>query len=246
MPLTIGQKLKFFRKRLGISQLDLEVSADLSEGSISRIENDLIVPLSDTLRKISKYLKLNSREISYLNGDYSKPATKQEMSEAAESIKEYFDRPDIIAYLMDERWRVFYPSLGMRNLLGLKSEVANAEYMTMFQLMLDPKVGIRNLIETEEFKVLLKNQISRFLSEMAFMEGDEYYKESMSYLLNDHIASSIYADLKQGLKMTYHDESTRVVKFNFGGNIVETRYSREPLPINDRFEAIEYKIANPS
>ena len=64
--ITIGEKIRFFRKRNGFSQLKLEIEAELSPGMISRIENNVKNPTKETLGKIAIALKLNYYEISYL------------------------------------------------------------------------------------------------------------------------------------------------------------------------------------
>lgn len=64
--LTISEKVRFFRRRAGYSQLNLEAEADLSEGSISRIENENRNPTKETLAKIAKVLELDAKETAFL------------------------------------------------------------------------------------------------------------------------------------------------------------------------------------
>lgn len=60
--LTVGQKIKQFRNRAGISQLELEMRIETSPGSISRIESGQVNPTKETLRKIIEVLDLKSKE----------------------------------------------------------------------------------------------------------------------------------------------------------------------------------------
>lgn len=64
----IGQKIREFRKRSKISQLDLELEIDASPGSISRIESGDTNPTKETIHKISKILKLSPEELAMLFG----------------------------------------------------------------------------------------------------------------------------------------------------------------------------------
>lgn len=64
----IGEKIRSFRKRAGMSQLDLEVAIDASNGSISRIESGEVNPTKETLLKIANELKLVTFESAVLFG----------------------------------------------------------------------------------------------------------------------------------------------------------------------------------
>ncbi len=65
---SVGDIIKAQRKRLGISQLDLELEIDAASGSISRIENGLVNPTKETLKKISHVFHLDSVQEASLFG----------------------------------------------------------------------------------------------------------------------------------------------------------------------------------
>jgi len=70
--ISIGDKVKNFRKQAGMSQFNLELEIGASTGSISRIENNQINPTKETLLKISEVLDLSFDERVELFGlDYS-------------------------------------------------------------------------------------------------------------------------------------------------------------------------------
>ena len=60
---TLGEKIRNFRKRAGMSQFDLEVQIGASPGSLSRIENGEVNPTKETINKIVKELNLDDFEI---------------------------------------------------------------------------------------------------------------------------------------------------------------------------------------
>jgi transcriptional regulator with XRE-family HTH domain len=75
--LTLGQKIKQFRTRAGMTQLELELAIEASQGSISRVENNQINPTKETLLKIIDTLNLNTREAASLFGlDFGKELLK--------------------------------------------------------------------------------------------------------------------------------------------------------------------------
>lgn len=64
----LGKKLKQFRMKSGKSQLCVETEADLSPGTLSRIENGITNPNKETILKIAKILNLNGLETASLFG----------------------------------------------------------------------------------------------------------------------------------------------------------------------------------
>jgi len=64
--MTLGEKIKQYRKRSNKSQFELEMEIGISPGSISRFENGEINPTKESLYKISKVLNLTSHEIASL------------------------------------------------------------------------------------------------------------------------------------------------------------------------------------
>lgn len=65
---ALGQKIKYYRNRAGVSQLDLELEINTSPGRISKIENGKINPDKETVVSIAKALDLRSNEIASLFG----------------------------------------------------------------------------------------------------------------------------------------------------------------------------------
>jgi putative transcriptional regulator len=62
----IGKKIKEFRKRAGLSQLELEHKVGLASGTISRIENNGVNPTKETILKIIEVLNLRTYEAASL------------------------------------------------------------------------------------------------------------------------------------------------------------------------------------
>lgn len=63
---TVGEIIKFYRKRSELSQLQLETEAGLASGSLTRIEKGVVDPSKQTIAKIGKALKLSSEELAYI------------------------------------------------------------------------------------------------------------------------------------------------------------------------------------
>ncbi len=63
---TLGEKIRFYRERVGISQLHLEIDAEMPAGSVCRIERCMVNPSKETIFKIAKALRLTSLEVADL------------------------------------------------------------------------------------------------------------------------------------------------------------------------------------
>jgi transcriptional regulator with XRE-family HTH domain len=59
---NLGQKIRMFRQRAKMAQLDLELEIDAAPGSISRIESGKVNPGKETLLKIIKALNIDSTD----------------------------------------------------------------------------------------------------------------------------------------------------------------------------------------
>jgi len=55
--LTIGKKVKKFRNKAGLSQIELESMLDASSGSLSRIESGEVNPTKEMLNKLNRGFK---------------------------------------------------------------------------------------------------------------------------------------------------------------------------------------------
>lgn len=64
----IGRKIKMFRTRVKMTQLDLENQLNLSTGSLTKIESGKVTPSRETLLRIIEQLNLNAGESFLLLG----------------------------------------------------------------------------------------------------------------------------------------------------------------------------------
>jgi transcriptional regulator with XRE-family HTH domain len=65
---TLGEKIKFYRLRLGLSQEELAYKAGLGVGTISEIEQNNNKPLMENIHKLSVALELSAKETAYVFG----------------------------------------------------------------------------------------------------------------------------------------------------------------------------------
>jgi transcriptional regulator with XRE-family HTH domain len=64
----VGNKIKEYRIRAGLSQMDAELRLGMAPGSLSRIENGKVNPTKETLLQMSEFFSLNAIETADLLG----------------------------------------------------------------------------------------------------------------------------------------------------------------------------------
>lgn len=65
---SMGEKIKFYRQRLEMSQEDLALKAEVGLATLSELENSIRQPELKTIHKLSHALGLSPREIAYVFG----------------------------------------------------------------------------------------------------------------------------------------------------------------------------------
>lgn len=241
---TLGEKIRYFRKRNGMSQLALEVAAGMAVGSLSRIENGEINPTKETVVKISEILELDTREVNYILGLVDNEVTQQELDRVKAEVGPYFSKPGVFAYLIDERWRLRYASKSFVRISELPIVEAEKAYgETIITIVLNEKLGVRKLLDPERLSEILKFQLSRYFAEVGFIQ-DEHYFKTVEEINKDKLAKSIWDQIIRKEIDISHYNNSRIVDFNIKGMRVPLTYSREPHKSHSRFEIIEYTLTN--
>lgn len=243
---VLGQRIRFFRKRAGISQFDLELAIDASPGMLSRIESGKVNPTKETVQKIGNELNLTHRELDYLVGISSSMANEDEINIVLEEVKDFMDRKDVLAYLLDRRWRFVYMSRGFSRLMKEYSIDSNKLLnKSVINVLVDNSLGVRGMFEQKDFEELLYSQMAYYYAETNFMFDDPVFQETNKVIEEDKVAYKIW-----NLVMENHNNNKamppreKAVRFKVNGLYVPMTYSREPLINNIRFEIVEYQVKN--
>src|SRR5690606_17634368 len=122
----LGQRIRNFRKRAGLSQMELEGEIGASAGYLSRVENGEINPTKETIVTIAEKLELNDKEIDYLYGKLFYPATKEEIGRAVKQVTNYLESENVMGYLLDDRNRVWAASKTFQKILHLSDSELQA------------------------------------------------------------------------------------------------------------------------
>jgi transcriptional regulator with XRE-family HTH domain len=242
----LGERIKFFRQRAGMKQMEMEMELDFSTGMISRIESDLVNPTKETVFKIANLLNLSKLEVDYLIGVIAHPATREEAEKAKEFTRNMFQKRGVLAYIVDDRSRIWGVSDSFAKLLQATPEIKEKVMgENMMRVVIDDTLGIRKFLDQESYADMIYHLLARSLYwEMAFMKDDYWYKRAMSYVKSDPIASEMWEKVNKDKPTEMAFLESRTVIFNFGGFKCKMVFSVEPIIYNERFRIVQYTPTN--
>ncbi|MEO6728449.1 MAG: helix-turn-helix transcriptional regulator [Candidatus Dojkabacteria bacterium] len=239
--LLLGNRLRNFRKRYGLSQMDLEIKIEASPGSISRMENGEVNPTKETIYKISDELNLTNQERQFLYGSWFYPANDDEVQSAIDDTSEYFSQNGTLGYILDERFRFITISKSFQKFLGYSDAQVKSTYKQPFlKLILEDNLKIKSLVPPEEFESILRNLLASFYADCGFMVDDDIYLSQLDSIKADPLGKKLWEEIIKSPIRKYNDESTRKVIFKIAGFVINMHFIREPLYRNRRFEIVEY------
>lgn len=238
---TIGNRIQYFRNRASMSQFDLETEIDASPGSLSRIEHGLTNPSKETIQKIAKALGLVHLEIIYIEGGFTEPPTEGEIKEAIDTIKNYFDKPETIAFMVDEHFKYIHASPTIKKIFGISDQMFKEKFFgtSLMEVVLNLDYRIADTIEPSEYEDTVYNLIERYYHTSGFMVDTEGYKENMEILERYPLGKKCWDRAKES-KLGYNFAAKRNVTFVMNGQKIPFIYSNEPLIRQPRFDVVEY------
>lgn len=234
----IGAKIHYYRKRAEMSQLDLETAIDASPGSISRIESGKVNPTKETLIAISNALNLTLVERSKLLDIIGLLPTAENVQAAKSEVKDYLNKPGVMAYLIDE-WvflhdvsETFLQFVGITR-LHFETQLAGKH---LYEVIFNPAYGIKTAIDPDHFAVALSNEMRRTKYEI---DLPTYLPELFAQLMNYPDFAKLWNETEQTID-TVFSPIAKQVSFVRSGQKIRLYFSREKLKANPRFELIEY------
>lgn len=196
---TVGDELRRFRTRSGISQFDLAVCmAWKGTNPIIQIEKNRRIPRPDTIDRLGKCLGLSYLDIHYLNGlaGYHLPTrlpppefVTDTLDHIAAAIEDYA----YPAYVIDYQFRIWLTNpatalFTLGDVDALRELVARP--LHAFDITFDSRLGMRQRISgLEQFE---QEQIFRFKASNAFRQHEPFflaYPDSMDDLNADDYQS---------------------------------------------------------
>ena len=96
---NLGERIKYFRKKQGLSQTQLAEMVNIEMKSLSRIESGHNYPQCDNLVAIAQALKVAPWQLYFDEGEKDLESMKQEVINALEDKEKIFPLYQYLAYL---------------------------------------------------------------------------------------------------------------------------------------------------
>lgn len=237
---TLGSKLRYFRKRAKMSQMQLENEIGAAAGSLSRIENNEVNPTKETLQNISKFLNLKPTEIGYLLGNHYSKTSAEDKNSAVASVNEMMSIPTVFAYLIDEQSKIIKVSKGFSELgKSVGYDTNNLIGMRTVEILFDSERGLRNYISETAFKDTAKGVLGVIKFERDFLLEENWMQEQITNLKKIQEFNELWDNLNEDetdLLAPVH----RYVELNLNGRKLKMQFFFTPLDIDHRFQLVEY------
>jgi transcriptional regulator with XRE-family HTH domain len=208
---SLGQKIKKYRNRVKLTQLELELAINSAHGSISRIENDSVKPTKETLSKIAKALKLKSNEVADLLG--LKILTPEELILAINEISSSLDLNNTLQTAVDIMFDL-YPNYNGGLILLLDNKKGDRLITTNISNM--PNVEVIQRImprKLNEYEVMLTNDnhIIKTFKEGLLLQSTNLYdfgKNVVPKIITDLITKAL--NFSVGLSIPLYTVSNKL------------------------------------
>lgn len=203
----IGSKIREFRKRAGMSQLELELSIGAAQGSMSRIESGKVNPTKETLVRIIDILQLTERDAASL---FDIPINDKLASiiSTAQKITSTFELEQILQTAVND---IVYELNLLGALIGLvdpETDLMHAHtytqnwYTALVDRLMGKKISNLTIPLTEDMNLLIRcyltntPQYSEQLADFAVPALSKITADMIQRVINQK--SSIALPLSQG------------------------------------------------
>lgn len=241
--MTLGTKIKSYRKSMNLSQLELETEIAASPGSVSRIEADKVHPTKETINRISQALQLNKEQIIKLFDIANNPVTEVEIQAAIATIQKHYDSPNTLSHLMDDRWNIRHFSNSFIKLMYFtEAEIKQMLGQNIMVLLFDPESPFFKRYDTEKMGIFLDYVLSRKREILLDPAREAWIDELIKQLEEFPRFKSSWEKIKKE-PLEYFSNLSRTIFFEVNGKKFQTLYGREVIKEQPRFYVVEYALS---
>lgn len=218
---TFGERLKFWRKHQGRSQLELALLADVSQRHISFLESGRAQPTEDMVLHLSRVLELEFRiQNLLLSAAGFAPLYTEHNLEAPEmlAVKQAIDfvlkqQEPYPAFVLDRHWSLLASNMGAQHLLawfypeGPPETLLFHGHLNIMKIMLSP-LGLRPFISNFET--------------VAYILLQRLQREALVGL-NDPLSQDLYSQLKDHWDLKH----AKISPHQGHAPVLSTRFSKD-------------------
>lgn len=185
---TVGELLRQWRHRRGISQLDLAIAADVSARHVSLVETGKSSPSADMILRLADQLDVPLRErnrlllaAGFAPRYAERPLTASEQPGAWEAVERVLRAHEPFpALVLDRRWDIVMTNRAIEPFLAGVDPGLLRPPVNMLRLGLDPRGLAPHIVNLAELRSLLRNRIARQLAKAPTPELVALFEELLA------------------------------------------------------------------
>lgn len=253
---NLGQKIREFRKRVGMSQMEVEIAINGSNGMLSRIENGVVDPSKETLSRLANILELNSTEIMDLLD--LNIITTEELIQSMNLLSQSLKLSDVLQTSVDIIFNLYPNYNGGVILLYDKAEhclhsktVSNMPKIEIVHRML-PKNLFEYFISLDSNESLIADTFNNLRNNSSNTLHD-FSRGSMPDWIADKVAIILGFQYGLSMPLLYNDKPLGVVLYTKRVSQEFTKYEHKLLSLlngqiaiaiinAERYERLKTKI----
>ncbi|MFD6262416.1 helix-turn-helix domain-containing protein [Micromonospora chalcea] len=185
---TVGELLRQWRQRRGLSQLDLAIAADVSARHVSLVETGKSQPSADMILRLSAQLHVPLRERNrlLLAGGFAPRYTERPLHDIALSAVHDAIRRVLHAHepypavAFDRRWNIVMTNRAVDRFFAQVAPDLLRPPVNLVRLGLDPRGLARMVVNLADVRAVFRTRISRQLAAAPDPELAALYEELLA------------------------------------------------------------------
>ncbi|WIM92791.1 helix-turn-helix transcriptional regulator [Actinoplanes oblitus] len=167
---TVGEQLRQWRHRRGLSQLDLANAADVSARHVSLVETGRSRPSADMILRLAEQLRvpLRDRNRLLLAAGFAPRYTERPLAELAgarEAVRRVLRAHEPYpALLFDRRWNILMTNRAVRPFLDRVDPALLRPPVNLIRLGLDPRGFAPMVVNLPDVRAVFRGRVGRQLA----------------------------------------------------------------------------------
>ncbi|MEV4542104.1 helix-turn-helix domain-containing protein [Micromonospora echinaurantiaca] len=185
---TVGELLRQWRQRRGLSQLDLAIAADVSARHVSLVETGRSKPSADMILRLADQLHvpLRDRNRLLLAGGFApryaeRPLDDNALSSVRDAIRRVLRAHEPYpALVFDRRWNIVMTNRAVDPFFAHVAPDLLRPPVNLLRLGLDPRGFARLVVNMADVRAVFRTRISRQLATAPDPELTALYEELLA------------------------------------------------------------------
>lgn len=185
---TVGELLRQWRQRRGLSQLDLAIAADVSARHVSLVETGKSKPSADMVLRLAGQLQvpLRDRNRLLLAAGFApryaeRPLEDNALSAVHDAVRRVLRAHEPYpALVFDRRWNIVMTNRAVEPFFALVDPELLQPPVNLIRLGLDPRGFARMVVNLADVRAVFRSRISRQLATAPDPELTALYEELLT------------------------------------------------------------------